>query len=57
MQKYGANWVLILQDPEFASRLTGRTNVDLKDKARNERQARNRNRLDLGVFGDACVYW
>lgn len=50
MKKYGNSWSYILT--EYREHFhPHRTNVDLKDKARNEKNRRIRHGLDLGPFG------
>ncbi|KAI3643303.1 hypothetical protein MP228_012858 [Amoeboaphelidium protococcarum] len=50
MKKYGNSWSYILN--EYREHFhPHRTNVDLKDKARNEKNRRIRHGLDLGPFG------
>ena len=51
LQKFGRSWASILAKYKKVFHPT-RTNVDLKDKARNERMRRQRNGLGLGGF--AC---
>jgi hypothetical protein len=58
MAQYGNNWAAIKKDSTFGPILESRTNVDLKDKARNIRKAIERlhkdedEEIDLGVFGN-----
>src|SRR2546425_1275688 len=48
MKKFGTNWILILNMD--SGLLNNRTNVQLKDKARNEKRRREREGIPLGVF-------
>ncbi|KAJ3055208.1 hypothetical protein HK097_011209 [Rhizophlyctis rosea] len=53
LMKYVANygvWSKILKDEDFGPILAGRTNLQLKDKARNERMRRQRGNEELGVW-------
>lgn len=60
MSLHGTKWAMILADhgPEgrVDQRLANRSQIQLKDKARNERQARERAGIPLGVFSLACSY-
>ncbi|RIA98828.1 hypothetical protein C1645_812319 [Glomus cerebriforme] len=51
MKKFGTNWTLILSMSNGP--LNHRTNVQLKDKARNEKRRREREGIPLGVFQKA----
>jgi hypothetical protein len=51
MKKFGTNWTLILSMSSGA--LKNRTNVQLKDKARNEKRRREREGIPLGIFQKA----
>lgn len=51
MKKFGTNWTLILN--MSSGPLKNRTNVQLKDKARNEKRRREREGIPLGVFQKA----
>ncbi|KAJ3213241.1 hypothetical protein HDU67_003140 [Dinochytrium kinnereticum] len=48
MVKHGTSWALIAQD--FGERMKDRSQVDMKDKARNERIRRERANMALGVW-------
>ncbi|KAJ3283934.1 hypothetical protein HK104_010172 [Borealophlyctis nickersoniae] len=54
MTEYGSNWVKILNTHRKV--LGGRTNVQLKDKARSERASREAKGLPLGVWALACTW-
>ncbi|KAJ3106682.1 hypothetical protein HDU97_005834 [Phlyctochytrium planicorne] len=49
MHLHSTHWNKIQAD--FGHRMPGRTQVDMKDKARNERNRRERNGQDLGIWG------
>src|SRR5438045_4208088 len=51
MKKFGTNWSLI--SDMSSGPLQNRTNVQLKDKARNEKRRREREGIPLGIFQKA----
>jgi hypothetical protein len=54
MEKFGTNWSLILD--MSSGPLQNRTNVQLKDKARNEKRRREREGIPLGIFQKATGF-
>ena len=50
MKKHGTKWTLIR---DMSSPLKNRTDVQLKDKARNEKRRREREGIPLGIFQKA----
>ncbi|KXS18869.1 hypothetical protein M427DRAFT_178025 [Gonapodya prolifera JEL478] len=55
LAKYGCGWREILYDIELGDILVNRSNVQLKDKARSEKERRIRNREALGVWEVASM--
>ncbi|CAG8734552.1 16451_t:CDS:2 [Dentiscutata erythropus] len=54
MREYGTHWVRILEKHGTSNGpLKNRTQVQLKDKARNEKQRRMKAGMDVGVFAQA----
>ncbi|CAG8534992.1 15917_t:CDS:2 [Racocetra fulgida] len=54
MREYGTHWVQILEKHGSSSGpLRNRTQIQLKDKARNEKQRRMKAGMDVGVFAQA----
>ncbi|CAG8670718.1 7887_t:CDS:2, partial [Dentiscutata heterogama] len=54
MREYGTHWVRILEKHGTSNGpLRNRTQVQLKDKARNEKQRRMKAGMDVGVFAQA----
>lgn len=56
--KFGCHWSAIVQEygPQGDKRLSRWSTVDLKDKARNERNRRDRQGIDLGIWRLATFY-
>ncbi|KAJ3089397.1 hypothetical protein HK102_006472 [Quaeritorhiza haematococci] len=56
MRRHGTQWAVILRDDDLGRRLAGRSQVQLKDKARNEKKRRVNKGLPMGPFKWACDY-